>query len=105
MRDISEGDRIAACSLIESRRRHQRSLRARTYHKNLTTRVSKEEGRQVSIHLRVVYDPKNDSVSLAECVRFCNHAIFPGTQQVLTCHNQAGIDNLLKKREYRRLHP
>lgn len=98
MIDASEADRILACNLLMSAKRSRRKRLARTYTKNITTRLSKEEGFQLSIGLRLWYDPKNDSVYIASSLQYRQSHIHPSTNRRLTCHNQAGIDNLMASR-------
>ena len=92
MSDISEKERTLVYNSIENKRRAARKIRARTYKKYMTTKLSMEEGRQLSIGLDIVYDPQLDSVTSASFLRYCGQSIFPGTHRHLSCHNQVGVD-------------
>lgn len=87
-------DTIAACNLIKTERKAARNKQRRSYYKGITQRLSVNEGRHLSAFLKIVYDPKNDSVTVNQGLIYCLRAIFPGTNRKRTCTNEAALDAL-----------
>lgn len=93
-------DEMAACSLIESQRKHSRIRHKRSYLKSITTRLSIEDGGQLSTRLKIEYDPKTDAVVVNPSLSYCGHEIFPRTNRHRSCMSGTAITTLKYKRIY-----
>ncbi len=93
-------DEIAACNLIQSQRRDGRIRHSRSYRKSITTRISIEEGRQLSARLRIHHDPKTGSVVAESSLAYCKYEIFPGTNQRRTCVGGTAIKTVKARKKY-----
>lgn len=91
-------DTTATCNMIAQNRLTHKKRQLRSYDKSITTRLSKENGRQLSQALRIFYDPKNNSITFAVCLRYFTRSIFPDISQKRTCTNAAGLAALEKGR-------
>ena len=97
-------DTTAACNLIDKSRKSTRKKSMRSFRKSITTRISIEHGRQLSVSMQVMYDPKTDSVVVGIGLRYCRHAVHPGTKQGRNCHSQRGINILHASRARNRVY-
>jgi len=93
-------DEIAACNLIQSQRRQSRVRHRRSYRKSITMHLSIEEGLQLSMRLRIHYDPKTNAVVVNPALAYCSHEIFPGTNQHRTCMGGSAIATVKSRKKY-----
>ena len=97
-------DTTAACNMINTSRKSSRKVSMRLFRKSITTRLSIEHGRQLSVSMQVAYDPKTDSVVMWSCLKYCRHSVYPGTHQSRNCHSQHGINMLHAKRAHEQVY-
>ena len=87
-------DTTAACNMINMFRKSQQKINKRMFCKSITTKLSIEHKRQLSVSVLVRYDPKTDSVVAVSYLRYCRHEVFPASKQSRNCHSQRGINIL-----------
>ena len=91
-------DTTAACNMINMFRKSQQKINKRMFCKSITTKLSIEHKRQLSVSILVRYDPKTDSVVAVSYLRYCRHEVFPASKQSRNCHSQHGINTLHTRR-------
>lgn len=93
-------DELAACNLIHSQRIQSRTRHKRSHRKSITTRLSIEEGRQLSMRLLIHHDPKTGSVVAESSLAYYDREIFPGTNQHRTCTSGSAIATVQANKKY-----
>jgi hypothetical protein len=92
-------DKIAACNRIRLRTKINRAASRRSYYKFITIPLSIEEGRQLSIYIKIQYDPKTNSAWTSSCLKYCRCNIYPSIHRKLVCGSKAAFDMIEKHRK------